>query len=327
METVSIALCTYNGEEFLAEQLRSIAAQSRLPDKLVICDDCSTDATLQIAEQFAETAPFPVTIIENESNLGSTKNFEKAILLASGDLIFLCDQDDVWVESKIELMTDRFSLDSELALLFSDAELVGHDLNPLGRNLWDMVFPPDERRRFLNEDPFEVMLWQNTVTGAAMAFRSRFREKIIPVPVIPGLIHDGWIAIALANIAKIGFIDKPLVRYRQHERQQLGVGVLETDRLTRFGHSIAISELEIERLTAMSGLIDSSQLFENRRGNGLIERYSRKRLDMIEHYRNRKDLSASLPTRIVEIYRELLTGRYGRYSNGMLSVAKDLILR
>lgn len=327
METVSITLCTYNGEEFLAEQLRSIAAQSRLPDELVICDDGSTDGTLRIVNEFAETAPFTVKIVENSSNLGSTKNFEKAMSLASGDVIFLCDQDDVWAENKIKLMAKRFAQDEELVLLFSDAELVDQDLNSLGRNLWNMVFPSDQRQKFLNGDTFEVMLWQNAVTGAAMAFRSRVREKLIPFPIIPGLIHDGWIAIALANIAKIGFIEMPLVLYRQHERQQLGVGMLATDRQIRFGNTIAISELEIERLKAMNDVIESSSLFENRRGSGLIEKYTRKRADMIEHYQNRKGLSASLPTRIVEVFRELRTGRYNRYSNGMFSVVKDLFLR
>jgi len=85
---VSIALCTYNGEKFLAEQLKSIAGQTRLPDELVICDDCSQDATVDIVRGFAKVAPFSVRLLTNKTNAGSTKNFERAISLCEGDIIF-----------------------------------------------------------------------------------------------------------------------------------------------------------------------------------------------------------------------------------------------
>ena len=91
----SIALCTYNGEKFLREQLDSIALQTLLPDELVACDDRSCDSTMEILQEFRERVSFPVHIHQNEENLGSTKNFEKAIKLCSGDIIALCDQADV----------------------------------------------------------------------------------------------------------------------------------------------------------------------------------------------------------------------------------------
>ena len=93
---LSIALATYNGAVYLKEQLESIAAQTRTPDELVISDDQSTDDTLRVIEEFAATAGFPVRLSVNEANLGIAKNFEKAISLCRGDLIFLSDQDDVW---------------------------------------------------------------------------------------------------------------------------------------------------------------------------------------------------------------------------------------
>src|ERR1043166_3411462 len=99
---LSIALCTYNGAAFLREQLESIAAQTRTPDELVISDDQSTDGTLRLIEEFAETAGFPVRVSVNESNLGTAKNFEKAISLCRGDVIMLSDQDDVWHSDRLE---------------------------------------------------------------------------------------------------------------------------------------------------------------------------------------------------------------------------------
>src|ERR1700721_581226 len=110
---LSIALCTYNGERFLPEQLRSIGEQSRLPDELVGCDDASTDRTLGIIEDFARQAPFPVRIEVNAANSGSTPNFAKAIGMCKGDSIVLADQDDVWVPSKLAALETALTFNPE----------------------------------------------------------------------------------------------------------------------------------------------------------------------------------------------------------------------
>ena len=86
MKKISIALCTKNGARFLTEQLASFRRQTRLPDELVICDDCSNDGTIEIIKRFAETSAFPVLFNRNENNLGSTVNFERAISLCAGDI-------------------------------------------------------------------------------------------------------------------------------------------------------------------------------------------------------------------------------------------------
>ena len=104
-KTISVAMCTYNGEKYLREQLESIALQTRLPAELVICDDRSTDSTSEIIRNFADSAPFPVRFNLNPVNLGGatkgiTKNFEQASRLCTGDLIAFCDQDDVWLPKK-----------------------------------------------------------------------------------------------------------------------------------------------------------------------------------------------------------------------------------
>ena len=105
--SLSVALASYNGERYIGQQLDSIARQTRLPDELVICDDASTDSTADIVREFARRAPFAVRFLQHQ-RMGSTRNFELAIAECRGDIIFLCDQDDVWYPNKIKTIEAVF---------------------------------------------------------------------------------------------------------------------------------------------------------------------------------------------------------------------------
>src|SRR4029078_1399724 len=129
---ISVAMCTYNGAEFLPAQLESIFGQTRRPYEIVICDDVSTDETISLI-------PDTVVLHRNEENLGTVKNFEKAIGLCTGDVIALSDQDDVWRPDKLALIEGAFQKTPNAGLVFSDAEIVDEDLDPLGRRMWDEV--------------------------------------------------------------------------------------------------------------------------------------------------------------------------------------------
>ncbi|MCY7348381.1 MAG: glycosyltransferase family 2 protein, partial [Pyrinomonadaceae bacterium] len=266
---VSIALCTYNGADFLDEQLASFLKQTRLPDELTVSDDCSEDETLTKLKRFADVAPFPVRIYENESNLRSTKNFEKAIKLCAGDIIFLSDQDDYWQPRKIERMLREFQRDKEIGLVFSNAEIVGEKMQPLGRTLWDFTFSAEKRAEASNENLFNVLMSQNAVTGATMAFRSEYREIFMPIPNdIPNLIHDSWISLSIAALAKSAFIDENLIKYRQHSAQQLGINFEHSkaqeylQKCNKYAASIEFCEGEIARLQRLRELFPHFKQFE-----------------------------------------------------------------
>jgi len=199
---VSVALCTYNGGRFLREQLDSIAAQTRLPDELVVSDDRSADGTRQLVESFAAAAPFPVSLHVNEVNVGSTRNFDHAIKLCGGDVIALCDQDDVWLPEKLRRCEEVFAADADIGLVFSDAEVVGADLSPTGRRLWEWTFTRGVRRD-LRRDAFGALLRHNIVTGATLAFRSRFKPLALPIPADLHVIHDAWIAVVVAAVSRV----------------------------------------------------------------------------------------------------------------------------
>src|SRR5437879_647993 len=147
-QRISVAMCTYNGARFLPEQLGSIAAQTRLPDELVICDDRSTDESVEIIRAFLDHAPFASRLEINDSNLGSTENFDKAIGLCQGEIIALADQDDVWRPEKLSCLADVLDRDGRIGAVFSDADLIDQESRPLARTLWgSFLFNSSEQEK------------------------------------------------------------------------------------------------------------------------------------------------------------------------------------
>jgi len=221
---LSIALCTYDGAAYLNEQLESIAAQTRTPDELVISDDQSTDDTLSLIEEFAATAGFPVRLSVNESNLGTAKNFEKAISLCRGDVIVLSDQDDVWHSDKLESIERLFAVKPQLALVFSNAELVDETLRLFDQTFFDLVHFNDEKQRLVKSGrALDLQLRENLFLGCTMALRATLKELVLPISGDGPLVHDGWIMLLVAAVGEIDFINRPLVKYRQHSAQQCRV--------------------------------------------------------------------------------------------------------
>ena len=123
MLSCSVVLATFNGQRFLKAQLESIAQQTTPPAELVVADDCSSDDTVGIVRNFAETASFPVRIIENKSQLGYRTNFMLAATACTSDLIAFCDQDDLWEETKISEMQNAFR-DNSVLLAYHAATLI-----------------------------------------------------------------------------------------------------------------------------------------------------------------------------------------------------------
>ena len=223
---LSIALCTYNGAVYLKEQLESFAAQTRPPDEVVISDDESTDDTIRLIEEFAATADFPVRLSVNESNLGIAKNFEKAISLCRGDVILLSDQDDVWHSDKLESVERIFEAKPQLSLVFSNAEVVDETLKPFPETLFDRLHFNGRNQRLVKSGrALDMQLSVNRVCGFTVAFRANFKELVLPISGNGPLIHDGWIVLLIAAAGEIDFINRPLVKYRQHAGQQCGLGI------------------------------------------------------------------------------------------------------
>jgi glycosyltransferase involved in cell wall biosynthesis len=214
MAGISIALATYNGETYLAEQLESLAAQTRLPAELVVADDCSTDRTVEIANEFASRAPFPVHIIRGENRLGFRDNFMRAAQRCAHELIAFCDQDDIWEPAKLAVMERQFD-DPQVLLAYHNAILIGASGAPIGRfyrgNHDARIFEP------LSRDPWLV------VPGFMQVFRRTLMEFSEFHPASydadwPGhpLAHDRWLLFLASVLGCVAYVGQPLVRYRQH---------------------------------------------------------------------------------------------------------------
>jgi len=222
MVKISVVMCTYNGARYASQQLQSFDQQTRLPDELVVCDDASKDGTATMIARYAESAKFDVRIHQNPQNLGYIANFAQALSQATGDLIFLSDQDDVWAADKIERFVAAFEARPESLLVYGDSELVDESLTPLGNTLWQLLaFDRTEQARLLGPEGFDLTLRRgNLFCGCSMAIRKSFRDRLLPMP--PGFPHDLWIGMLAAALGRIALVDRPTMQYRQHAQQTSG---------------------------------------------------------------------------------------------------------
>jgi glycosyltransferase involved in cell wall biosynthesis len=319
--SISVALCTYNGARFLESQLDSFATQARLPDELVVCDDGSTDDTQGILDSFAKRAPFPVRIVRNEGRLGSTKNFERAIGLCTGDLIATSDQDDVWLPEKLALSEAAFDVEPGRGLIFTNADVVDEELHPIGHAMWDAIqFGLRARRRVRRGRAFEVLLRQWLVTGATMMFRAEYRPFILPIP--ENWIHDGWIALLIGAMAPVGFVEQPTVRYRQHSAQQIGGKKLTWRELYEKAREVGPPHyrLAYERFVlARDRLRSFAPRVRDPRFLNLLDQ-------KVEHQRRRLAIAeaSSRGKRVIWALDEMRRGRYWYYSPSSLHLLKDM---
>ncbi len=243
---ISIALCTYNGERFLREQLDSLLAQDHPKLEIVAVDDASTDGTPAILEAYAALDP-RIRVFRNAANLGFRRNFQEAMGRCRGDLIAPSDQDDVWRPDKLRLLLAAIGGGPAA---YCDSIFVDERGHPMGTRLSDQVV----LGRI--DDPASLLL-QNCVSGHAMLFRRSLVARALPVP--EGLFHDWWLAFVAAGFGGIAYCPEPLVQYRQHGRSvtdPIGLRLVPRSHRPR-GHRLADFEADERRLRAYAAFASS----------------------------------------------------------------------
>lgn len=218
LKKVSVAMTTYNGGLFLKKQLDSILKQTVKVSEIIVCDDGSSDGTLQLLEEYAKLTNLKYFV--NKKNLGFVKNFEKSISLCSGEYIVLADQDDIWYPYKVEVLLDSVG---DNLLIHSDCDLINEEDEILLKNF------KGEIKTHKNAEDF---LFNNVVTGCTSMIHRDLLHKTIPFPA--GIsYHDWYLAINAAYLGKITYTSKSLTGYRQHTNQDTGTGINETSSLIK----------------------------------------------------------------------------------------------
>jgi len=261
---ISIAMATYNGERYLAEQLDSLARQTLSPCELVVSDDGSTDRTLEVVEQFARHAPFPVRIFQNETRLGYGENFLKAASLAEGDWIAFCDQDDVWREGKLKRVSEAILPYPGVVLVVHSADVADGHLAPRGD-----VLPRIPRFRVCG--PLQNRPWF-TAAGFVCTFSSRLIEDIPWQQRSRDFndpermqAHDQWIQFLANVMGSVAYLPDRLAVYRRHEAAVTGsYDVSPAGRLKRIvrtgrDHYLLLASVAEEYSRFLKGLAEQTR--------------------------------------------------------------------
>jgi len=315
---VSVALCTHNGAEYVVEQARSILDQTEPPAEVVLSDDASTDDTVALVEGLWATRESPpaLVVLRNATALGVTANFEQAALACTSDLVALSDQDDVWAPDRLGRMVDAFVSAPDLALLFTDARLVDGTGADLGPSLFGALEASEaDLDGIRHGDAFGILLRRNLVTGATVVFRRSLLD--VAVPFDRAWVHDEWLAIIAASVARVDWLPDRLVDYRQHGRNQIGVAAPTL--------RYKIGRVFEPRGDRYAGLVERAEHLLARvdaRGDAVRDAVEQKLL----HQRRRAELPALRIARVVPVLREAATGRYARFSSqGNLDILRDLL--
>lgn len=324
MMMISIAMTTCNGSKYLQEQLDSFVWQTRQPDELVVCDDCSSDDTLYILNRFQKYAPFSVRIFTNTTNLGYSKNFEKVLSLCSGDIIFLSDQDDVWLEQKLYSVEAVFTDNPDIMVIINDSFVSDESCKERFHSKLSNI-----KFNGINEDAY--------IAGCATAIRSEFLKLVLPFPVSPLVSHDLWIN-KLAILSAVRMVwPQQLQLYRRHSSNVTMGSVAANKRvffplllaLKTFGvkdcqhewrEEILLNNLFIDRLEKFQ-LIEDETIFTSAKLCDAIAALRRKNIAISNRIRL---ICRQRFMRIHRIFFLLLCGFYAQF-NGWKSAVKDMV--
>ena len=236
---VSIVLATHNGEKYLKEQLDSLINQTYPVLEIIVVDDCSTDATVDIIKLYRQKYGH-IKFYQNEAVLGPVKNFEKGMVLSAGEYISLCDQDDVWMPEKIKKIMDIIG---PCDMAYCNSGFIDENGNDLGRKLSDI------KNLGSYKDCLAFSIG-NAVSGHAAVFSRRLLSGVLPIP--GEIIHDWWLAFNAVQHSEIRYINEVLVQYRQHSQNYIGAINVKDRKKKRESNKSRANSIKF-RMDAFSG--------------------------------------------------------------------------
>jgi glycosyltransferase involved in cell wall biosynthesis len=314
--TISIALCTYNGERFLNDQLDSYCRQTRLPDELIICDDASQDSTVQLIQEFAQKAPFTVRLFINEKNMGWRKNFDQALSLCSGDIIALSDQDNIWLDNRLARFEQIFLNYPNVMYAFSDALMVNDKSQDLGYTILGKFYKFYKKLQY---SPFEftkiLIRRHKDVPGCLMVMKKDLANTALPLPDLWD--HDTWLSIVGSTMGSVIKIPDVLMKYRLHAGNTCPPKyVLKPTFASR------------QSFARYAKFCQNALVRINEKDNYLKYRKELRKIyeGKVKHAMARSSMPKNILRRLYMVTKETVSCRYFRHSSGIKSIARDLFL-
>ena len=318
MNKYSVALCTYNGEAFIEEQITSILNQTIPPDEIIVSDDGSKDKAVSIIENIAKRSSVRIVFVSNNKTHGVTYNFYNAISLCRNNIIFTSDQDDVWLKDKAESILKVFAEKSNARLVFSNGQLVDSSKKDIGMTLWESV--GITKKMLKHKKWYKYLLKDCLVTGSAMAFKKDVFEANNYIPKY--WLHDGWFSIIASFDNSLFACDKITYLYRQHGNNTVGAVIDKTESKNlneRISDNKALDDLRsikektfIEVKENLLSLMSSHQI---------------KRLDKcIKFWRQLSNINNSNKfAGFCVIAKHLFNGNYSKFYSGLRGAFKDFL--
>jgi glycosyltransferase involved in cell wall biosynthesis len=322
--SISVIMPTRNGARYIVEALESIASQSRIPDEIVLSDDASTDDTRILVRRFAERSRIAVSLHEHTPS-GVTDNYLNALSKATGDIIIVSDQDDVWVPGKVAVLESCFAADPHTSIVCADSMIVDSALTPMGRTLRGDARKSTALSKIINgEEGFtEFLRGGLPLLAHTLSFRSDLMPLLLAKPAdIPEWWFEEWVACVAATLGTLRFADQALTLYRQHPAQTAGAAPKHAQftHAARGKYALRVRKLEFCRAI----LVDSKA----HRFIGAKEISRRIRLiDAYVQFLRRREAIASVSALPAwqQATRLLTSGAYNRFSSGFWSFGRDVL--
>lgn len=292
-----------------------MASQRRPPDVLIICDDGSTDGTLEHATAAARGASFQV-VPHAGRNVGWIANCERGLRAVDTELVAFCDQDDVWLPNKLELEVRALEADARVELVFANATVADESLTPLGPTL-----RAHELRALRSNGVLASLLRYNLAQNATIVGRTAALRALMPTP--PSMTFDAWLALGIAARGRVAVVEEPVLLYRQHAANQLGStrglrrwaalasSLLRTDDREHRGEQLERYRNARARLVAM----------------GVTPAVASELDAKVAHLEWRASLADARVRRALPVARELMSARYQRYGRGWRGALRDLVAK
>ena len=321
---LAVVLCTYNGAGYVREQIRSILNQTVLPAQLLVFDDGSTDGTLDvIRSEFAtrsrDAADVALVITESEGvKYGAVGNFERGLRSTTATIVALSDQDDIWRPTRIERGLAVLDTAPQIDLVASNAAFVDGSGAFTGNTVFEAQhLAPWELESMSERETMPVLTRRNVVPGMTFTLRRDLLARAGSIP--PGAMHDYWLALSAASTNSLAIISEPLVDYRIHGGNAVGLDAGNRSVIERFRarwHLIRSPHTDIAQWTALAERLLEDDPFDHRR---LL-------LSKLRFERRRRFPGQHGVRRLINLARLIRSGDYERFDvGGWRGAVKDYL--